>query len=200
MESRVVITGSIGGAAMDSVAVLTGVGQESIDPTLPAAKTGVLTTRSGNTSGELTLAAGHGIVDEQVVDVYWEGGLRRAMDVGTVAGNVVPISGGSGNNLPDEDSAILVGIRVVRQVSFGGSHLAAFGVAATGRCNVECVDNLDVIIAAREVSPSAPWIWWPQLGANPLAGITMAEVHCSTAELAPKQVRAGFLFSETPNI
>lgn len=195
MENRVAIMGSIGGAALDAVAVLTGSGQESTDPTLPAAKSGTLSTRGGNDTGTLTLATGHGILTGDRIDVYWEGGLQRGVTVGTVAGNAVPFSGGSGDNLPAQDTPILAGIRVMRSVSFNGAYCAAFGITATGRANVELIDADDVIIQAKEIGPSAPYLWWVALGVNPIASGIIKELHASTGELTDKQLRAGFLFT-----
>src|SRR4051794_23760974 len=67
---------------------------------LPAAKTGQLTTHTDNTTGTLTMAGGHGITTGARLDVYWTGGSRRGVTVGTVATNSVPFSGGAGDNLP----------------------------------------------------------------------------------------------------
>lgn len=78
----------------------------ALEDTLDAAKTGTLTTRTDDNTGTLTMSGGHGITDAQVIDVYWSGGVRYGMTVGTVATNSVPIDGGSGDNLPAQDTAI----------------------------------------------------------------------------------------------
>ena len=79
---------------------------------VPAAKAGTLTTRTDNDTGELTMGGGHGIVDGDRLDLYWTGGCRRGMVVGVVAGNAVPIDGGSGDNLPAQDTAIVASVPV----------------------------------------------------------------------------------------
>jgi hypothetical protein len=84
----------------------TGNSAEVASPTLAAAKTGTLTTRTDNDTGTLTMTAGHGITTGQTLDVYWAGGQRRGMTVGTVATNSVPIDGGAGDNLPANTTAI----------------------------------------------------------------------------------------------
>src|SRR4051812_13463763 len=71
-----------------------------VDAPLGAAKTGTLTTRTSNTVGTLTMTAGHGITTAALQDIYWDGGSRRNVTVGTVATNSVPFSGGIGDNLP----------------------------------------------------------------------------------------------------
>jgi hypothetical protein len=73
---------------------------------LPAAKSGTLTTRTSATVGTITGLTGHGIITADVIDVYWTGGSRRGVVVGTVATNSIPISGGSGDDLPVATTAL----------------------------------------------------------------------------------------------
>lgn len=74
----------------------------------PAGKRGTLTTRSSDTAGELTMESGHGIATGNIIHVYWGDGKRIGVTAGTVSGNVVPISGGSGDDLPPASSPIYV--------------------------------------------------------------------------------------------
>ncbi len=71
-----------------------------------AAKTGVTASGVGTTTGSLTMSASHGISTADKIDMYWSGGHRRNVTVGTVSVNTVPISGGSGDNLPANGTAI----------------------------------------------------------------------------------------------
>lgn len=75
-------------------------------PTVAAAKVGQLTTRSDANTGELTMSPGHGITTGARLDIYWSGGKRRGVTVGTVATNAVPFDLGSGDNLPTNNTAI----------------------------------------------------------------------------------------------
>jgi len=68
---------------------------------------GILTARGGNTTGTIT-AAGHGLVAGDRADVFWSGGARDHVLVGTVSGDNVPISSGTGDNLPAEITAVLI--------------------------------------------------------------------------------------------
>lgn len=67
---------------------------------------GTLSVRGDNTSGQVTLASGHGIVTGQLFDIAWSGGARSAVVAGTVSGNNIPIGGGTGDNLPVQDTAL----------------------------------------------------------------------------------------------
>lgn len=72
--------------------------------TLPAAKTGQLTTRTDNNTGTLTMAAGHGFNTGDKLHLYWtnaDGSKGFAYTVaGTVSTNSVPIDSGAGDDLP----------------------------------------------------------------------------------------------------
>ncbi len=78
------------------------------DPTLAVAKTGTLATRTNAHDGTLTMAGGHGITDGQRLDLYWSGGQRYGLLVGTVSGNSVPFTSGAdhGDDLPSTTTAI----------------------------------------------------------------------------------------------
>ncbi|MBK9128182.1 MAG: hypothetical protein IPM13_10320 [Phycisphaerales bacterium] len=71
-------------------------------------KRGTLTTRTSDTAGTLTMESGHGIATGNTIHVYWDGGKRIGVTVGTVSGTSVPISGGSGDNLPDASTPMYV--------------------------------------------------------------------------------------------
>ncbi|AMV20414.1 hypothetical protein [Planctomyces sp. SH-PL14] len=68
--------------------------------TLSAAKSGQLTTRTSTSVGTLTMAGGHGITTGARLDIYFPGGSRRGVLVGTVATNSVPFTLGAGDDLP----------------------------------------------------------------------------------------------------
>jgi hypothetical protein len=75
---------------------------------------GSLTTRTDNTDGTVTLTAPHQIQVGNIASIYtitWSGGSRTGVtgDRGTGANsNVLAISGGSGDNLPAQDTAVTV--------------------------------------------------------------------------------------------
>lgn len=95
--------------------------------TLPKGKAGTLTTRTDNNTGIATLAAGHGIVTSDIVDVYWAGGRRYGMSA-TVSGNDVTIDGGSGDNLPNQNDAVIVSKQVRINVLIDGDLLAGLAL------------------------------------------------------------------------
>jgi hypothetical protein len=59
-----------------------------------------------NTNRTIALSAGHGIVTG-TVNVHWAGTDRDAV-TGTIATNTLTVTGGSGDNLPDAETAVIV--------------------------------------------------------------------------------------------
>lgn len=76
-------------------------------PALVAAQSGTLTTRTDDDTGVATLSTGHGIITNDVVDVYWSGGVRYGMTA-TVSVNAVTVDGGAGDVLPTQDDPVTV--------------------------------------------------------------------------------------------
>jgi hypothetical protein len=70
-------------------------------------KEGVLTERTSNTAGKITSET-HGLEPGYYVSVYWNYGAngRINMNVGTVVGDEFAVSGGTGDVLPDLDTAL----------------------------------------------------------------------------------------------
>ena len=119
-----------GGISIQPLAVQrTGSGTIGLDETLTAAQGGSLTTRTDATIGTITMTSGdHTIATAAVIDVYWTGGVRYNVVVGTVVTTAVPITGGSGDNLPTEATAVTVVVTATSNLTIDGdeAHLIAF--------------------------------------------------------------------------
>jgi hypothetical protein len=110
--------------------------------TLPAAKSGTLSTRTDDNTGVLTVASGHGITDADTVDVYWAGGVRYGMDVTATTSTTISVNLGDGDNLPSQSTAITVATQVVESfaiedqsaVQFFAVHL---DIGASGKASVD---------------------------------------------------------------
>jgi hypothetical protein len=116
------------GASIQSQVVRSGSASIGLIESLPAAKTGQLTTRTDNTSGTLTMTAGHGITTAAVIDLYWTGGRRYGVVVGTVATNSVPISGGAGDNLPTNLTNITAVVQSIANVFIDGDNTGLLAI------------------------------------------------------------------------
>lgn len=98
--------------------------------TLPAGKSGTLTTRTDDNTGIVTVASGHGITASDTVDVYWSGGRRYGVDVTATAATTIDIDLGSGDNLPAASTAVVIVKQVVVNKAIDGDSVKIIGFLA----------------------------------------------------------------------
>jgi len=158
-------------------------GGEVRDPTIGAAKSGSLTTRTDNNTGVLTMNTGHGITTGQRLDVYWSDGLRYGMTVGTVSVNSVPIDLGGGDNLPVLNTAITAMVPQQEEFTVTAADLQFLAVTAPDRSSIVFADASDVTVKAVEVTDANnAYQWNSQFEAtNPFGSTDVASVFISRA-------------------
>lgn len=191
---QVNISAQGGGVAINGQITRTVNSAPAFEVALPAGKAGTLSTRTDNTTGTLTMSdAGHGISTGAIADLYWDGGARYGMTVGTVAGTSVPIGGaaslgGTGDNLPIATTAIVACVRtVIGPLTLDGDNcsiaVACLKVAegSLGKGHIECQDVADAVIAALDLVGNEPQIVRQNNTdlANPLTGNVITEIHAS---------------------
>lgn len=182
---RLVRTGTIGGATgtFTETINVSGDSIERASPSIPAAKTGTLTVRTDADTGSLTMAASHGITTGQKLDVFWATGSRRNMTVGTVATNVVPIDGGSGDDLPDAATSITAMVPVEVVMSLDGDTALGIMVSSPVKGYIVFVDDApaDISAATYEIEADDQGKCWVDGNGvtNPLAGATVTKVKFS---------------------
>lgn len=164
------------------------------NPTVLAAQPGVLTTRSTDSTGSLTMTnAGHGIVTGQRVDLYWTGGKCYKAVVGTVSGTTVPIASVAGGDvLPAAASSISVGI--CNQVAFNvvgdDMEVLAFGAAANGYLVLETAGS--AVELAQYQAANTGYLWTSSDGTtNPLATDTITKAFFSHDNTAASVTASG---------
>lgn len=157
--------------------------------TLPAAKTGTLSTRTDDETGTLTMAADHGITTASVIDIYWSGGARYGVLVGTVSVNSVPIgadNAGTGDVLPAQATAITAAVQVAANTYIDGDNLSIIGVelytsestSGKGHCDFQEVDNTSIVNLA--LVGNTPRVFDIAGGqTNPFAGDPIFELKAS---------------------
>lgn len=170
-------------------------GEVEQESTIPAAKGGTLTTRTDANTGEMTLESGHGITDSDVVDVYWSGGSRRGMTVGTVASLVVPIDGGSGDDLPAQDTVVATMIPVTKDFVVTGDNVEFLAVKSPVPGAIVLQESGPTEIAAatylitEENGGGRAWISGGGV-TNPLASKTTINVKFSHGSLSEQVMHA----------
>lgn len=151
-----------------------------VNLSIPAAKTGTLTTRTDNDTGTLTMSASHGIQTGDVIDLYWATGARYNVTVGTVSVNSVPIDGGTGDNLPSTSTAVTA---QVKQVQSLGSVTMNNVVAILVECPKRSTVTFRSSGATVELNipftgdTGGGYIWTSSdIGSNPMSGDTIVDV------------------------
>ncbi len=129
----------------------------------------------------MTLAAGHGLVNG-TYDLHWDGGSRAGM-TGTVAGNDITLDGGAGDNLPAEDSAVVVSTPVTINTFVDGDNMTLFGIHATKQASANFKDAGAASISRWHLADNGADAWQYGSGAtNPLTGNPVATIVASNGK------------------
>lgn len=187
----------VGGSALPAEPVnLTGDHVNNYDIALPAGKAGALTTRTGDGEGVITLLAGHGIADSDIVDIYWDGGARYAVTVDTGASTTLTFDdtpAATGDVLPADETEVIVCERVTINTAIDGDAVHLFGVSCNQRSQVTFYDADDDIIKQVAIKTANSGIAWHEDSGetNPLAGdpITYAETSNGSTTAATLRIR-----------
>lgn len=170
-------------------------------PTIAAAKTGTLTTRTDANTGTLTMSASHGITTGARLDLYWTGGARRGITVGTVSVNSVPFDLGSGDDLPTNNTAITAMVPTSEAFVVTGDNAGALLVSSEKYGTIVFAESDDTEVAYYLVGGSAGAeqsnYWTPARSAtNPLASGDITKVYFSHGDsTASSLMRAVVLIS-----
>lgn len=167
-------------------------GEITQKPSVPAAKTGALTTRTDANTGTLTMDTGHGITTGAKLSIFWNGGSRSNVTVGTVATNSVPFDLGSGDDLPDDETPITAMVPVERTFAVAGDDIVALGSHSPVSGWVEYLDGSDAVLLGEQILPNLGGgkVWMEGVthtGTNPLAGDTVAKVRFSHGDSTQAQ-------------
>jgi len=199
MNSQFTIAGEIAGAPLNSTLSRSADGAIRHGPlSLPAAEAGALSTRTTDTSGVATIT-GTALQIGDTIDIYWDGGRRYDVDVDNVVGDDVTFSGGAGDILPAESTALTAAEQVSIETDFDGARLVAIGALANVRGHLSfregSATELSVDLTAKEA-----WFWVDQsTAANPLASTVVDTVKASQAgSTAAATLDIGVLYDSTP--
>lgn len=186
---------AIGGVSFSSSNTIEDSGQISTDITLTAGDSGTLSTRTNNTEGELTLSTGHGISTGQKINLYWSGGYRYGVTVGTVNVNAVPISGGAGDNLPSQTTVITASLCTTINLDVIGNDVSMIIAQSTEAGNITFYEAGDAVIANVVLTAGYAWTWDEDNGyTNPLAGKTVIYALAATSSTSASAFKVALLY------
>lgn len=173
------VTSSLNGRTFSTDLTVSGENIGGSTPSVTPAKAGALTTRTDNDTGTVTMAdSGHGIVTADKVDVYWAGGMRRNMTVGTVSGTSVPIDAGSGDNLPIATTAVTLKVPQTEGAhAVAGANVVGIVAKATsyrGQIVIRQSDGTEILHIPLPAGGSYTWSLTSGL-ANPVTGVTIGK-------------------------
>lgn len=155
------------------------------DPTVPAAKTGTLTTRTDNDTGVIGAQAGHGIVSTNKVDVFWDGGSRTGMTA-TVAGDNITVDGGTGDNLPVVNTPVTLTLRATEEFPVPtGDNLLMLTVYSPGRGAVTFANVDDTFLHPVRFDEAGTYTWYVNTGItdpNPFAAQAITKAYFSNGD------------------
>lgn len=179
-------TMSLGGKSFNVTKSLSAEQAQVREVSIAAAKGGTLSVRTDNDTGTVVADSGsHGITTGSRVDLYWSGGSRRGVTVGTVSGTSIPIDGGTGDNLPSASSDITIATANEYDLNVVGNDIEALFMKAGARGTIVIADGSNVELASRVFLAADNYFWYTDCGdTNPLAGDTATKVFMSHASEA----------------
>jgi hypothetical protein len=172
---------------------------ERASPSVPAAKTGSLTTRTDADTGVCTMDPGHGFATSDKLDVFWSGGRRRNMTA-TVATNAVTVDGGSGDNLPVVNTAVTVAKPTEVAFVVAGNAVTGIAVSSPRAGFVVFCDNAntpaDIAAATFTIATAGTaQVWATGNGVtNPLANTTTSKVKFSHGDSSAQTMKAAVVY------
>lgn len=159
---------------------VTGESATIANPSPVAALAGTLSTRTDDTSGEITVATGHGVSTGDKVDIYWSSGQCYRATVGTVTSTTLPISAVEGGDaFPAEDSTVYVG--KVNSATFNvvGNNMQGLVIQTVTSSGYVVLRDGSSTHHVAYVTPTTPYVWYTGLSTNPIAGDTLTLAHFS---------------------
>ena len=137
--------------------------------TLAVAQPAILTTRTSDTAGTITMdSGGHTITTAAIIDIYDNVGGTVSYDatVGTVSGTSVPFTLAKGDVLPIATSVIAVALRTTINTTIDGDAIVMIGIEAkstdassTTAAHLQFDDTGAAEIAEIDLVANVPKIW-----------------------------------------
>jgi len=196
--ANIYTTATVAGLGFVSNDARTDSGSIAVSEALAAAKAGTVTDRTDDDTGEITCSAGHGFAQFDVVDVYWDGGRRYGMDVGVVAGNVVPVDSGTGDALPVLTTAMTMQVQRPINIDFVGNDMSVLAAICDQKACITLSDaggiELVIDLAADRIA-----LWdEDSMHANPLTGDTIVSGTISQGGVTAATLKLGIMYDSTP--
>lgn len=152
----------------------------------PKADPGVLTTRTTDTAGTITMDdGGHAVTTGSFISIFFSTGVSRHATVGTVSGTSVPFTLATGDVLPSAATAVKVGVDQKLEVAVDGDDVKAI-LLKTAQKGVFIFTEVDEVEDFAKVLKLGKVFAFVAGGSdpNPLVGLTLTNVYVSHDDTA----------------
>jgi len=165
------------------------------DVSVAIGEVGSLSTRTDADTGVITIEdSGHSFEVDDRVDLYWSGGSRRGMNVTVVAGALVTIDAGSGDDLPSALSDVTLIVPTLLDVSVLGTLVEAILLSTTQRGQIVFVGSGATEHYQKELGLAKSWEWEDGNGdLNPITGDQIEGVYVSHDGIIAATMKVGIL-------
>ena len=171
---RVNISYRVGGAVVDAVIDREDEQGATTQVALDAGIAGVLTTRTSDSVGVITVAEGHGITTSDTLGVFWTAASRYGVTITATTATTITIATGAGTVLPAVSSVVTIGKEVITSLGHIGDDLKIFAVHSPNRLSANIRDVTPATIEALDIAAKESWAYISNFsGANPFAAVTL---------------------------
>lgn len=164
---------------------------------VPAAQAGVLTVRSDDVSGSITMdSASHTIATGNRISIFWAGARAYVATVGTVAGQVVPFTLAEGDVLPGATTPLTVSLPEEFPAVFAGDDMVAALLFSEpiGAIVFTEADGATDWARILQANKSHQWNGNEDV-VNPVAGDAIEKIFLSHGEITAKTMRIAVLYN-----
>lgn len=156
-------------------------GVEPVNTAVPAGRASLEWTKTDANTGMALLATGHGFTTGDVADVSWDGGKRWNLAV-TVSGDEVTLDGGDGDDLPANETAVIVSRVVAIPEDWEGTDLVLLIAEMNQPGTLVFMGTDGALPWVHDLAAHEPFLWFRGCGPeNPLEGGTVTSVHVSVS-------------------
>jgi hypothetical protein len=194
--AKTTITTNIGSASISSTQTRTQEDERVLTITLPAGKSGTLSTRTDDDTGIVAVASGHGITASDTVAVFWDGGVQYNVDVTATDGTTISIDLGDGDNLPIATTAVVIAKQLPHVAAFAGDSLEMLAIGCRNRCSIEFFSSVPASLLHYEIEAGEGRHWVKSTDTtNPLAGDAIATLRAANGGTSEVTLQIGLLLT-----
>lgn len=174
-------------------------GSSIIETGVNSAATGYLIERTSDVAGKLFMADGLNFEIGQKLDLYWDVGSRRHVEIVAVTDEHWSFSGGAGDVLPVINSRLSVGTPQEFDMPFVGDEVRAIVAFMRDRGSIVFLDGSGAVMHGVEVDQKGIYLWIiGDTEPNPLDSKVIDRVLVSQSSNRPSLMRLGIGQGDAP--